>query len=72
MDLATFNWLPEVFYVVIMVWGVVDAVRRPSYAWQRVGHHRIAWIMLQLLAPFIGTILYFSMVRWRLKEVGRV
>jgi hypothetical protein len=71
MSLESLELILGVFYGLVTLWGVLDAINRPRMAWQRVGHYRITWILIQILLPFGGTILYFLMVRWRLRDAGR-
>ncbi len=53
--------------VAFPVFGVVDAVRRPDWAWRKASSNRGLWLAVQILLPFVGTLLYFGLVRPRLR-----
>jgi len=60
--------------LVVVVWGIVDAVSTPEAAWQRAGQNRTLWIALQavgLLFCAVGLILsivYFATIRPQLRR----
>ena len=49
-------WLLGVFVVVLWVVTVVDIIRRRH---ERSGGQTAAWILLVLILPVLGTIIYF-------------
>jgi low temperature requirement protein LtrA len=58
-----------VFIVVVLVaicvpaWGFVYAAQRPRQDWDRIGRRKAAWIGLQIVFFWIGSVIYLSMVR---------
>ena len=49
-------WLVAVFVVIIWVFTIVDIIRRRH---TRSSGQNAAWILLVLIIPVIGTIIYF-------------
>lgn len=39
--------LVGLLFIVIPVWGIVDAAKRPDYAWSAAGQNKVLWIALQ-------------------------
>ena len=54
--MAWFWWLVAVFIVIIWVFTIVDIIRRRH---SRSSGQNAAWILLVLIIPLIGTIVYF-------------
>ena len=59
--------------VVIGLWAAIDAVRRPSEAWQAVGARKWLWVFGMLIGTYflvglIFVILYVGGVRKDLQE----
>ena len=48
MNLQTFGLLLlAIVEFAVVVWAIVDAARRPSWAWKRAGQNKIVWVALQ-------------------------
>jgi hypothetical protein len=54
--MAWFWWLFGVLIIALWVFTIVDIVRRRH---SRTGGQTAAWILLVLIIPVIGTIIYF-------------
>ena len=60
----------------ITIWGLVDAASRPDWAWDRAGHRKLLWILLQavgvgapfLLIGFVSSVFYLSAIRPKLRS----
>ncbi len=54
--MAWFWWLLGVFILILWVFTIVDIVRRRH---SRSGAQTAAWILVVLILPVVGTIIYF-------------
>lgn len=54
--MAWFWWLLGVFVLILWIFTIVDIVRRRH---QRPGSKTAAWILLVLIIPVIGSLIYF-------------
>lgn len=52
-----------VLFLAVPLVGVADAVRLPSDAWQKAGRSKRFWVLIQMVALYIGAILYFAGIR---------
>ncbi len=52
--------------VLLPIFGIVDAARRPQSQWERLGQSKGLWIVLQLLLGIVGAAIYFAVIRRRL------
>jgi peptide/nickel transport system ATP-binding protein len=59
-----------VVLIVVNIWGIVDAARKPERRWNRAGKSKALWIVLQLLLGVLGTALYLIVARPHLKAGG--
>jgi hypothetical protein len=50
-------------FLVVPLWGVVDAVRIPSEAWEKAGRSKRFWVALQIFTLYIGAVAYIAGVR---------
>ncbi|MGQ0678242.1 MAG: hypothetical protein ACT4OM_01045 [Actinomycetota bacterium] len=50
-------------FIAVPIWGILDAVRIPTRAWQEAGRSKRLWILIQLALLYIGTVAYVSGVR---------
>jgi membrane protein DedA with SNARE-associated domain len=48
--------------LVLMIWALVDAIRVPDDSMYRAGT-KLVWVLVILLASFIGAIIYFAVGR---------
>jgi peptidoglycan/LPS O-acetylase OafA/YrhL len=64
--------LPMLFLLVVplvlLVWALVDLVRRPEVEWTMAGQDRMVWVLIVVLVGLIGPILYLLVGRTRLNE----
>ncbi len=53
----------------LLIWlvALVDALRRPAPQWQSAGHSQIVWILVILVASFIGSLAYLLIARPQLQ-----
>jgi hypothetical protein len=52
------NYLLSLVWFVLWLWALIDCLRTP-------GANKIVWILVIILLPFLGSILYFLMGRSR-------
>jgi hypothetical protein len=50
-------------YVIPTVWALSDAVRHPSSTWQVSDQNQVVWIVVVILVPLLGPILYYLIAR---------
>ncbi|HUG08143.1 MAG TPA: PLDc N-terminal domain-containing protein [Acidimicrobiia bacterium] len=53
--------------VVPTVWALVDALRAGETVWQASDQSQTVWMLVILLAPVLGPILYLTLARPRLR-----
>jgi hypothetical protein len=56
-------WL--VLLVILPLAGIVDAIVIDAANWWAARHSKIAWVGLLAFVPFLGFLVYFSAIRWR-------
>jgi hypothetical protein len=52
----------------LLVWALVDLVRRPEVEWITAGQDRMVWVLIVILVGFVGPILYLLVARSRLDQ----
>jgi hypothetical protein len=69
--------LPELLVIfavmlafVLPIWGVIDAAIRPDRAWKAAGQSQVVWVIVMLLLPLIGAIVYFAVIRPKVREAA--
>lgn len=50
-------------FIVLPLWGVVDAARIPAQAWLKAGRSKRFWMLIQILTLYIGSVMYLAGVR---------
>ena len=60
--------IPLVAFV-LPAWGIVDAAIRPDNVWSAAQQNKLVWVVVQIVVPVIGTIVYFAVVRPKLTAV---
>ena len=59
--------------VVLILYGLIDAAFvQPMSAWEGAGRSRAGWILVQLLLPPLGSLVYVLGVRRELARAKRV
>lgn len=53
--------------LLLTAWAIYDIFTHPLEAWERAGHSRTTWVLLCLFTNFIGALIYFAMIRPRLR-----
>lgn len=67
-------WLLLLIPPSIIVWGLIDANRRPQAAWDAIGQRQWVWLVLQGIGAFVGGVgllfasFYLIVLRPRLRE----
>ena len=56
---------------VIVVFGVIDALRFSPQQWARAGRSRAAWIAVQVVIGALGTLLYVATARHDVRDPDR-
>ncbi len=56
--------------IVLVIWGLVDAIKVPDDSMYRAGT-KLIWVLVILLAGFVGAIVYFA-VGWPSPETRTV
>ena len=55
---------------VLMIWALVDAIRVPDDSMYRAGT-KLIWVLVILLASFVGAIIYFAVGRPERRTLDR-
>lgn len=50
------------------IMALVDALKRPATQWETAGQSQIVWIVVILLASFIGALVYWMVARPQLES----
>jgi hypothetical protein len=50
-------------FIVLPIWGIVDAAVRPDALWAATGQSKILWIILQVVLGTLGALIYFAAIR---------
>jgi hypothetical protein len=54
------------------LYGIIDAAfGRPLSAWKAAGRNRAAWILVQILLPVLGSLVYVLGIRRELSRTRR-
>jgi hypothetical protein len=53
-------------FIVLPIWGIVDAAVRPDALWAATGQSKILWIILQVVLGTLGAVIYFAAIRPKL------
>ncbi len=56
----------SVIFSLIALWGIVDAIAKPTQLWTRVERSKAAWVALLICMPCVATILYAATIRQEL------
>ncbi len=64
--IARFVVLVAVAGLIVVVWALIDAVRRPSWAWTEANQQPIVWIAAILLGGILGGALYLIIAKPKL------
>ncbi len=57
-------------FVVLPLWGIIDAAMRPESQWTAASQNKVAWILLQVFLGIAGAAVYFLAIRPKLVAVG--
>lgn len=57
------------FFVVIPLWGTIDAALRPDSAWREADQNKLLWVALQIFLWGFGSIAYLIAIRPKLRDV---
>jgi hypothetical protein len=55
----------------LLVWALVDLLRRPQSEWAAAGQNQIVWALVVVFVAVLGPILYLTMARPRLEDAAR-
>ena len=61
----------SVIFSAIALWGIVDAIAKPSPLWTRVDRSKAAWITLLICMLAVTSVLYAATVRQELMDPDR-
>ncbi|MEX0789482.1 MAG: DUF2516 family protein [Actinomycetota bacterium] len=50
-------------FLLVPLWGVVDAARIPSDAWSKASRSKRFWVGIQIVTLYIGAVAYIAGVR---------
>ena len=64
-------WIPLAIAIIVMAWGIVDALSFSRERWSEVRRSRRVWTWLQVLLGPMVTVLYVATVRHELKGTVR-
>lgn len=54
----------------LMIWALVDLLRRPTGQWENSADSRLMWVILIVFVGIIGPVLYFTIGRRQIDGVG--
>jgi hypothetical protein len=54
----------------LSIWGLVDALVRPTAAWRSAGRSKVFWVVVQILLAPLASIAYLLVVRRELRAAG--
>ncbi|HVW33020.1 MAG TPA: hypothetical protein VHL53_10815 [Acidimicrobiia bacterium] len=57
-------------FMVLPIWGIVDAAMRPDEVWSAAGQSKLVWVLIEIFLWTLGAALSFIAVRPKLKAVG--
>jgi uncharacterized membrane protein len=49
--------------LVVWLWGLIDAARRPDTAYQAAGQNKVLWIVLCVVLGALGSLIYLLAIR---------
>ena len=52
-----------VLFLLVPLWGVVDAARIPSDAWEKASRSKSFWVGIQIFTLYLGAVAYIAGVR---------
>ena len=55
---------------VLPIWGIIDAAIRPDTAWRAAQQSKVVWVLVQIVLWTLGAIIYFLIIRPKLKRVS--
>jgi hypothetical protein len=62
----------ELFFIVVYllptIWALVDALRAGESVWHASNQNQTVWVIVILLVPLLGPLLYFFLARPSLSE----
>jgi hypothetical protein len=61
-SLLVIFWLFFILNIVLVIWALVDAIRVPEDSMYKAGN-KLIWVLVILLAGFVGAIVYFAVGR---------
>jgi uncharacterized membrane protein len=54
-------------FIVLPIWGIIDAATKPDHVWAAAGQNKILWIVLQFVLGTLGALIYFLAIRPKLQ-----
>jgi hypothetical protein len=57
-------------FVVLPVWGIIDAATKPESVWAAAGQNKLVWVVVQIFLGVLGAAVYFLAIRPKLKAAG--
>ena len=69
MRLGSSELLVIVLFLIPTVWAVFDALQTSSDVWSASNQEQAVWVLVVLLLPGVGALLYFLIARPRLNQV---
>lgn len=69
MRLGGSELLVIVIFLIPTVWALFDVLQTGSEVWAASKQDQVVWILVVLLLPVIGALLFFLIARPRLNEV---
>jgi hypothetical protein len=54
----------------LLLWATVDAALRPARAYRAIGQRKPLWLLVSLLVPTAGPLLYLLVIRRKLRAVA--
>lgn len=61
------EWIVILLYLIPMVWAMAHALRTTEERWDAAGQSRLVWVVVILLAPLLGPVLYYLIALPRLR-----
>ncbi len=64
--------LPVLATPMLMVWALVDMLRRPLAQWKAAGEERLVWALVIVFVALVGPILYLLIGRKNLDATNQI
>jgi hypothetical protein len=57
-------------FVILPIWGIIDAAMTPDDAWARASQSKLVWVVVQIFLGALGTAIYVLAIRPKLRPLS--